>query len=71
MSDYCKGCLTLRYRGRISRTEIDCTYVVYNGEGKCPCTLCVVKCMCDQGCPPFDVFRDSIDHSLLKGLFNE
>lgn len=70
MSDYCKGCLTLKYYARVG-PETYCSYVRYNKEGKCPCTLCIVKCMCDQGCPSFDVFKGKIDGSDLKGLFNE
>lgn len=66
-SDYCNGCCTLTYLNRFD-TETRCTYVDYNNKGQCPCTLCVVKMMCDQHCPFFDVFKKHIDDLKLEGL---
>jgi hypothetical protein len=62
--------LTLRHHGRIG-SDVDCPYVKQNEKGKCPCTLCIVKCMCEEGCPSFDVFKGKIDNLDLRGLFNE
>lgn len=66
-SDYCNGCLTLKYLTRIGPAT-NCVYTIYNEHGQCPCSICIVKCMCDQGCPVFDVFKKHIDDSNLEGL---
>lgn len=53
-SNYCTGCFSLnRIR---SSARLPCIYVERNSKGECPCTLCIVKCMCDEGCPKFDIY---------------
>lgn len=68
---HCNGCFTLTYFARVGRQATDCTYAVYNTFGQCPCTVCIVKCMCDKGCPDFDLFEKYIDDLKRgKGMVN-
>lgn len=54
----CEGC-----RGCMSFTSPDgftpfCMYDNY--ADKCPCVRCVVKMMCENSCPDFEIFRDLV-----------
>jgi len=53
---YCKGCYTLSYV-YLYGPKLECTYVRYNKDGQCPCTKCIVKMICQQGCPEYDTYK--------------
>jgi len=58
-SSYCTGCHTLDYIDSYG-TEARCSDVKYNSKGECPCSHCIVKCMCYTGCPQFGIFETRI-----------
>lgn len=53
----CEGCLT--YRTLEGDYLAYCTFVGYN-DGRCPCTQCIVKPMCEDTCESFEVFRAEV-----------
>jgi len=59
---FCEGCI---YSGV-------CVARLNNGEGKCPCTQCLVKVMCKGNCVHFREFYSKVSSSsLLKELRSE
>jgi len=50
MYENCKGCGTLK------DVNGECHYALGNSDGKCPCTTCIVKSMCEQSCEDFEKF---------------
>ncbi len=54
----CKGCRTLI---SIEKLNHDCCYYTYNENGDCPCTLCVIKAMCDKACDNYDEWTKKFD----------
>ncbi len=45
----CKGCLGIDH---------DCYYDSYIEELKCPCTICLIKVVCNEACNSFDEFTE-------------
>ena len=64
MTDYCMGCKTLHYINKFNEVT-HCRFQTSNVEGKCPCSECIVKMMCDTDCPTFREYTDVID-TILK-----
>jgi hypothetical protein len=46
----CYGCLTL--------LKYSCKYYIYNINGKCPCTACIIKMICCDECDEFIEWED-------------
>ena len=55
----CKGCRSLNYEGLIV-----CKRGKYNHLGKCPCTICLVKSMCINGCKKYTTFYNPNDSKI-------
>ena len=55
ISKHCDGCMSLVHNDILDI----CGFCNYNQNGECPCTLCVVKVMCDTSCDVFDVFKST------------
>lgn len=53
-NNYCIGCLS--YTGCYI-TTYRCLFDHYNDKGQCPCSNCIIKCMCDVPCEDFSDFR--------------
>jgi len=53
---YCFGCLTYK-----DDDGDYCEYCVHNNvsEGLCPCSICIVKTMCNEGCDDFGKWTNS------------
>lgn len=51
IEENCKGCLTYS-TSDAKHCSSD------NSNGKCPCTTCVIKVMCNDACETFNVFRE-------------
>jgi hypothetical protein len=51
---YCEGCLS--YTG-CYLIAYSCLFDFYNNEGQCPCSNCIVKCMCEVNCEDFNKFK--------------
>ena len=55
MDEHCKSCLTYNEVtdkcGILLASEI-------NSKGKCPCSHCLVKVMCNKGCSDYNNFHD-------------
>ena len=50
MREECRGCLTI--------VEYDCEYIFEKpDESKCPCSICIVKGMCEDMCDEFLHFQ--------------
>ena len=58
MTDYCRGCYSIFW------IEY-CPYIKHNSDGKCPCSKCVVKVMCDQPCDKYENFKDYHEEASL------
>ena len=55
---YCEGCLTQNAcYDRGGNPIVRCELIKYNSEGECPCTLCIVKPMCEQVCDDYLHFK--------------
>jgi hypothetical protein len=52
MHESCKGCLTY------NKKDDKCIAFVPNLKGECPCSHCLVKTMCDDGCNKYDEYTD-------------
>jgi len=64
--DNCKGCRSNNYvLDDITFISDRCRYNRSNDEGKCPCTECIVKVMCNDPCREFEDFTFS-SRNLLK-----
>lgn len=62
--DSCKGC----------QTADGCELTVNNINGKCPCTMCVIKVMCWTTCDNFASFRKQSlykNYPHLRGVIND
>lgn len=55
IDDDCKSCHT-----QVSKGEEQCLYA--SNEGTCPCTICIVKPMCNQSCDPFNDYALMVIH---------
>ena len=70
-NSYCVGC-SCYYED--VRGYYYCNLEIANGEGKCPCSHCIVKIMCERACPTFDAFKKAakaegfINHELQRPL---
>lgn len=53
ITDNCEGCYT-----HITNGNLTCRYVV--NDGTCPCSICIIKVMCHDGCKDFDDYVDMI-----------
>ena len=53
---YCIGC-SCYYYTNVTGSQYYCTTGIKNDEGQCPCTLCIVKMMCQKSCLEFTEFR--------------
>ena len=62
MTIHCKGCLTNEYCDDYGNDIL----TKYNSEGGCPCTLCIVKPMCEQICGDFFNFKLELDNEKIK-----
>lgn len=51
---YCEGCCVYKI---VDPHHVACGLALQNGEGKCPCTECIVKVMCEVPCEDYLVFR--------------
>jgi len=51
MNESCNGCsmLAIEYNGDL----LYCDYIDNNIDGICPCTECIVKVMCQNGCSDY------------------
>lgn len=56
MKKYCDGCLIKNIAGTES-----CKYEHLNMLGKCPCSNCILKMMCLEGCDERQQFADLMD----------
>lgn len=56
--NYCEGCFSYIYSTDTGEM-LCCMFKVFNDEGQCPCTLCVVKMMCENACNDYHVFRNN------------
>jgi hypothetical protein len=54
--NYCEGCLS--YTG-CYLIAYSCLFDFYNDEGQCPCTLCIIKVMCEDVCDDFTHFKNA------------
>jgi hypothetical protein len=50
---HCTGCHSYS-----SKPGSACILIKHNQKGKCPCTLCIVKTMCDDACQSFIQFEN-------------
>jgi hypothetical protein len=59
MDDLCYGCrLDNRYYDDLNGLYPFCSIKAQKKIDKCPCILCLVKSMCNQGCPErFELVR--------------
>ena len=55
----CGGCLTHKVQ-QMSETIL-CQYTKYNKTGSCPCTICLVKSMCENGCETRDKWLNKLN----------
>ena len=58
-SELCRGCAILcdeKHPEDIS--DQNCCYSKFNMEGDCPCTNCLVKVTCRNGCAGYDLWID-------------
>jgi len=51
---YCEGCCVRHLQGE------DCDFIKNNTNGSCPCTICVVKTMCQDWCESFVEWTDDV-----------
>ncbi len=52
--NHCEGCSHYRaYRNKASCVD-------YNKDGSCPCTICIVKLMCNNTCDNWETWYDSL-----------
>lgn len=65
MPEYCKGCITYIVNNRDALTNNDdpiiCSYTNHNKDGKCPCSSCIIKMMCEITCDEYEDFVDIVD----------
>jgi len=64
----CTGCVT--YRQYFNNELIPCSSEVYNSEGQCPCSNCIIKCMCQNACPDYHKFRTSVTRVKMRKRLN-
>lgn len=63
MTIYCEGC-----RSYAGIDSMYCSYMKFNQNSKCPCTLCIVKMVCLKACQDWKQFKkrsyelDKISH---------
>lgn len=61
--NHCKGC-----RSYASPGHLPCTWKTYNESGKCPCSLCIIKGMCNDSCDPYEVWKVWVSGTEDMGL---
>lgn len=54
LSKYCKGCIT---NNQFSHEGPYCGIMRFNYNGQCPCSVCVIKVMCEVPCEDFESFK--------------
>jgi len=59
----CRGCLVHEIKPDESPYENKCPGGLYIFIDKCPCTICLVKVICKDGC---ELFRDSSIQDMEK-----
>jgi len=65
----CRGCATYEdVRQGVDRSLIYCSYRIVNKDGRCPCTKCVVKVMCETACV---VYNKYVKKLRSEGLIRE
>ena len=57
MTDYCDGCFSKHSHRKHGVLIQPCCNMGYNDKGQCPCTLCIVKMMCDSSCDDYFNYR--------------
>jgi len=55
ISRYCTGCMCCYVD---NEQCFYCNLEITNDSGQCPCTNCIIKCMCELACPDFDAFKN-------------
>jgi len=58
-NELCVGC---SYCGGLYRSNLKDA----NDSGQCPCTLCIVKCICNSPCPEFIAFKTTIMKGIIR-----
>lgn len=54
LHNQCEGCNAFHsYTSSTPAYCIQCSYHQYNFFGRCPCTICMLKIMCQDECAPF------------------
>ena len=61
MDDDCEGCRS--YDSRTKRCSARMIEIISNSEHTCPCSVCLIKSMCNNPCSPFSTLR--INEGLL------
>ena len=60
----CFGCYSIRLSTNAPEVLNYCylnTILEYdNDDGGCPCTSCIVKAMCNVGCPEFEDYKKAL-----------
>ena len=62
-NNYCVGCSC--YYQHADEGYYYCNLGRVNSSGQCPCSMCIIKPMCQQACPAFHAFEET---SKEKGL---
>lgn len=62
MNDYCKGC----YSYYLRNYRHHCSYLRYNPNAECPCSICIIKVMCTTPCSDFLIFNRPYRDSLVN-----
>ena len=61
--EHCKGCPSNTYY-----KDGSCKFNAYNDCGQCPCSVCIVKVMCQDVCDDFNKFRIGIIEEIQYDL---
>jgi len=51
--EYCEGCVVYDDIHQV----FERTCMNHNDDGRCPCSQCIIKPMCQLACEPFEKFR--------------
>ena len=61
MNKNCKGCPTYKFHsGDFQASNIECLLSFFNKYGDCPCTICLVKPVCEESCDDLETFSTHI-----------
>ena len=61
-NDECKGCRSFDVN------NYECAQAANRLEGKCPCSLCVIKMVCIDACEAYQKFDPGTDWQRLEGI---